>query len=88
MTLLRWPDAARVERERMERPQLYCPVCRRPGPAMPGAGVIDLTRRLARHLFESHDPYFGAQLRVALDGYGTADDEPGAEVFYPTGGDW
>lgn len=78
---VRWPDAERVERARMERPQLYCPVCRRPALSTPGAGVIELSRRLASHLVESHDPYFLAQLRAALN----LDLSDGP--FYPTDDD-
>lgn len=61
----------------MERPELYCPVCRRPALHSPGAGVVELTRRLTAHLAASHDSYFIAQLRIAL----SADLSDGP--FYP-----
>lgn len=72
-----WPEAARVDAERMERPVAYCPVCRRPTPVDAGAGVVDVMRRLTRHLFDAHDPYFACQLRAALNA--------GPDAFYPEG---
>lgn len=81
-----WPDADRVDRLRTEQLRVSCPLCARPALVEPGATMVDVTRRLARHLLEGHDPYFGAQLRAALVGY--RDDEPAAEVFYPAGDAW
>ncbi len=60
---LRWPDAERVDAARVDAGVLYCPVCRRPTAAGSLTGAAQL---LARHLDESHDPVFGALIRVYL----------------------
>ena len=82
MTALAWPDADRIDRDRLERGLVtYCPICRRPS----AAGRIDpgeALARLARHLVESHDPYFSAMLRVELDRASAPDP------FYPEGAAW
>lgn len=59
-----------------ERPELYCPVCRRPTLIEPGATMLDSIRRLVRHLWDTHDDYIAAQLRTVLN---SAPSDP----FYP-----
>ena len=84
---LSWPDAARVERHRIETGWVaYCPVCRRPASTEP-LDHGEAAARLARHLEESHDLLFTAMLRIHLAA-AAREAAAGGDPFYPTGATW
>ncbi len=82
---LAWPDAERVDGERIAAGVLYCPVCRRPTSAA-GASIVAAASRLARHLDESHDPLFAALIRAYLRAPVEGASRP--DPFYPRGASW